>query len=187
MLDVLFELAKLKEYASFYSNFESDKFKFGYILAVNEKEIALQLLSPDGVDDGIVAMDSNRIFRVETKGMYAEKMKKLRVEAANSEWLTPIDENSIFLSILQNPLLKDKIVSIELNDSGYYATTGFLQTAKDGQCVVKQVNDYGFEDGFSYLLTSNITEIEISSDLEKRIQRLWEINYGNIINRRTVP
>ena len=177
MLDVLYELAKEKEYACFYTDPQVDKFKFGFIVAVNESEIVLHEISPDGEDDGIVVMATERIYRVERNTQYLEKMKKLCSDTVISDWLTSIDENNILLSVLLNPALGKRIISVELNDSGYYATSGFVEQIKDGQCMIRQVDDYGFEDGVTYLAISDITELAISSTLEKRIQKLWKINY----------
>lgn len=176
MLKVLYELAQSKEYAMFFGNPETDKFKFGYVLAVNENEIAIQELSLDGEDDGIVVMDSNRIYKVERNGQYVDKMMKLSSNKKISDWLGRIDENKILESILLKDVLKDKIVSIELLDSGYYAASGFIDKIQKDQCSLKQIDEYGVEDGMAYFLLSDISELEISSQFEKRIQKLYEIN-----------
>ena len=178
MLDVLYELAKEKEYACFYSNPQLDKFKFGFVLAVNENEIAIHEISPDGEDDGIIVMPTERIYRVERNSQYLEKMKKLCSGTVIADWLTPIDESNILFSVLLNPVLRERIVSIELHDSGYYETSGFVEEVKNDNClVIRQVDDYGFEDGITYLKLEDVTELVISSDLQKRIQKLWKINH----------
>lgn len=176
MLNILFELAKSQEYACFYCDPQSNKFKFGYVLAVNKNEIALHELSPDGEDDGVVVIATEKVYRVERNTSYVEMMKKLCCEKNIVDWLSIGDQRNILFSILSNQSLKEHVVSIELNDSGYYATSGFVNHLENGQCCITQIDDYGFEDGITYLFISDITELVISSDLEKRIQKLWEIN-----------
>jgi len=177
MLEILYELATSKEYALFYSNPQQpDKFKFGYILAVNEKEIALHEISPDGKFDGVIVMESERIFRVEKNSRYGDKMMKLYSDPKILDWLTPIDQNRIFYSVLSNVALKEKVVSVELYDSGYYATSGFVDQVQNGQCTIRQIDDYGYDDGITSFFISDVSELVVSSDIETRIEKLWKIN-----------
>ena len=80
MLKKLKELSRLANKVSLYTNTninDTSHFLYGIILAVDENKIAVQLISPDGENDGIVAFDTEEVFRIELDGQYAEKMKKL--------------------------------------------------------------------------------------------------------------
>ena len=78
MLKKLKELSRLANKVSLYTNInDTSHFLYGIILAVDENKIAVQLISPDGENDGIVAFDTEEVFRIELDGQYAEKMKKL--------------------------------------------------------------------------------------------------------------
>ena len=179
MLKVLFELYSSKKVASIYTDSsETSKFYFGSIAAINDKEIAIHLISPDGEDDGITVMSVDNVFRIETDGLYHEKMKKLcsGFENTVSPCNFPIDNNNISASVLLSASERNLLVSIELLDSGYNDVIGFIESITDGECKVKQVDEYGFEDGYSYVSIDDITKISCHTQDEKRIMRLWQIN-----------
>lgn len=177
MLKILNELCESKEMASFYSNCEkTNKFDFGFVLAVNEKEIALQLISLDGEDDGILVIDVEKIFNVETNGQYFEKMKKLCGDAVVSDLCGKIDENNILKSMLEIACETKELISLELVGSGFMDITGFVESVEDDECKIKQVDSYGCFDGYSYVEIKNITDCSYASTDEKRVLKLWNLN-----------
>ncbi|MGN1081566.1 MAG: hypothetical protein ACI4QV_05700 [Acutalibacteraceae bacterium] len=177
MLKILYDLCDQKKPVSiFTSSQDTGKFHFGIVLAVNNEEIAFQLISPNGEYDGIKAMNVEKIIRVETDGQYAEKMNKLcRINKCSLPNET-LEEKNIIKSALFTAFKRKEILSIELNNSGYDDIVGFVQTIEKGQCEIKQVDEYGFEDGFSYVSVCDITYISFSSEEEKRIMNLWKFN-----------
>lgn len=177
MLKILFELYSSKKPASIYTDCEeTSKFHFGYVLAVNEKEIALQLISPDGEDDGLTVINTENVFRVETDGQYSEKMKKLCSENAIHLYELPINNDDISESVLLSAVKKKQVVSIELLDSGYDDVTGFVESISDGECKIRLIDEYGCEDGYSYISVEDITKISCDTQDEKRIRRLWQLS-----------
>lgn len=177
MLRILSELRCSQKMVSIYTDYqETNKFHYGVIIALNEKEVAIQMLSPDGESDGIIVMDVENVFRVEENGQYDEKMKKLCPNNPPPLLHEDLDENEIFESLLSIALIEKSIVSIELVDSGYNDIVGFVEAIEDGRCRVKQVNEYGYEDGFSFFLIRDITKITYLSQDEKRLMKLWQLS-----------
>ena len=181
MLKILYELCLSKEMACIYTNYnDTSKFHFGTIIAVNEEEIAIQTISPDGENDGIVVIGTDYINRVETNSQYIEKMKKLC--AGDSLFLNDleIDNNNIINSILLFAFKEKEVVSIELIDSGYNDVIGIIEEIDDIECKIKQFNEYGYVDGELYFRVNDITKVAVLTQDEKRIMRLKKINYqGN--------
>lgn len=177
MLRILYELRASQKMVSIYTNYqETNKFHYGVIIALNEKEVAIQMVSPDGECDGIIVMDVENVIRVEEGGQYAEKMKKLCPKNPCPLFNEVLEENDISESLLSIALRKKSVVSIELVDSGYNDIVGFVEVIENGQCKVKQVNEYGYEDGFSFFSIRDITKITYLSQDEKRIMKLWKLN-----------
>ena len=177
MIKVLNDLCVSKEMACFYSDYnKTENCDVGVVLAVNDKEIALQLITPDGNDDGILVTDVDEIFRVERNGLYMDKIKKLCSNFSLSDISGQIDENSVFESLLKAACTTKEIVSLELVNSGKIDITGFVEAVEDGECTIKQIDAYGYEDGYTYVEISNISRIWYGSEYEKRILRLWNIN-----------
>lgn len=176
MLRILSELRRSQKMVSIYTDYqETNKFHYGVVIALNEKEIAIQMLSPDGESDGIIVMDAENVFRVEENGQYDEKMKKLCPNNPLPLFNEALDENEIFESLLSIASIEKSIISIELVDSGYNDIVGFVEEIEDGMCKVKQVDEFGYEDGFSFFLIRDITKITYLSQDEKRLMRLWQI------------
>lgn len=173
MLKILNELYKSEKVASFYTNrMEINSFHFGLVLAVNEYEIALQLITPDGEYDGITVMDTEKIFRVETDGQYAKKMCKL----CDKNALIPvckIDDDDILKSVLMLSAETKEIVSCELLNSGYNDVVGFVLSVDDDECKIQIIDDYGFDDGVAHIPIDNITQIAYATQSEQRIKRLY--------------
>lgn len=178
MLNILYQLCFSKQPASIYTNDrETDKFHFGIVLAVNDDEIAIQLISPNGDDDGVMILGTPSVFRVETDGQYAEKMKKLYMHNPVSVFDGKIDEANILQSMLLIALKNNAVLSIELLDSGLNDVVGVVDAIEAEQCKIRQIDEYGYEDGFSYVFIRDITKISYLTENEQRILRLWKLSH----------
>lgn len=180
MLNILLDLFTGGKSASIYTDCNStNRFDFGKVIAVNENDIAIHMISPDGEDDGITVMHVDNIFRVETDGQYAEKMKKLCDPNNIPQHNLEIKNNDIFKSALSFAAQEKQIISIELLDSGSFDAVGFPEITENNECILHQVDEYGYDDGISYFSIENITKISMLSQEEKRIMRLWDLNLLN--------
>ncbi len=173
MLRVLYKLYESKSFVSIYTSLnESSKFYYGRIIAVDESEIAIQMLHPSGADDGIVVMSVDDVLRVEENSQYSNKMQKLFSVKSIPNYDFPINENGIMFSVLNYAFLNNQIVSLELLNSGIFDVVGYVTEIDENVCVIKQVDEYGFDDGISYLEWLNITMLSVLSEDEKTIMRL---------------
>lgn len=175
MLKILYELCSSKRAACIYANYnDTSKFHFGTIIAINDEEIAIQTILPDGEMDGIVVIGVDCINRVETNSQYVEKMKKLCPDTSVCLRNLQIDNRQIMKSILLFALKKSQVVSIELINSGYNDVVGVIRSIKDKECMVEQFDEYGCADGESHFYLKDITKIAILTQEEKIIMRLQE-------------
>ena len=177
MLNILKDLYSTKEAVSIYTNQNDiNKFHFGTVLAVNEREIAIHMISPDGEDDGIIAMDVNNIFRVEQKGQYKDKMEKLCSSNVFPAYDLEVTDGRIIEAVILLAFKEKAVLSIELLNSGFNDIVGFVEAIDSTECKILQVDEYGRADGVSHVFTDDITNVTVLSEDEKRIQRLWELN-----------
>lgn len=177
MLKIFSKLYQSKELACFYNDYESTRtFYVGFIIAFNKTEIAIQLISVDGTDDGIIVTNINNIYRIETGGQYIDKVKKLVSFSQIPDFSAVLDDNEIYKSILEFAENTKEIVSIELNSSGFNDVVGFVEDVSKDICRIKQIDEYGFDDGYSYIKIDDITEVSYSRIEEKRLLRLWNFN-----------
>ena len=177
MLKILYELCSSKSIVSLYTDYQDmSKFHFGTVLAVNGKEIAIHMITPDGEDDGISVMNVEDVVRAEVGGQYAKKMEVLCSDQSLSDYKIEIKDDNILISVLSYAISNEQLISIELLDSGHNDIVGFAKIMPGGECIINQVDEYGFEDGVSYVSINDITMITLLSQDEKRIAKLWKLN-----------
>lgn len=175
MINELKRLCETKEAVSIYSNYDdTSKFIFGYVLAVNDTDIAIQLISPNGDDDGFTVMSVDNILRIEENCQYTKKMKILSSDKKIPTYDFKLCEDDIMKSAVLYALNNNDVLSVELVDSGYDDIVGFVDYADGGVCKINQIDEYGFDDGFSLIEFKNITQITVMSSDEQRIKKLWE-------------
>ncbi len=173
-MNILHELYLSRKNAMIYFNHEDhSSFQYGTVIAENNAEVGLHMISPNGYDDGILGLSIDRILRIDVGGQYEEKMKKLcALQSPLPE--VEIDGKNIFSSILTLSLKNKEVVSIELCGSELNDVVGIIENVIGTQYTIRLIDEYGFEDGFSYIDLQDITKIILSSENEKRILALWK-------------
>lgn len=175
MKEKLLKLQKQNKNVSIYCCDDNNNFIYGKILSVNDSEFALLMYTPSGNYDGIIVKSIDEIIRIEYDGQYEQKMQKVMLRNIDAESYC-IDGFLITNSILELSLKLNKIVSIELLKSGYDDVVGFVDEICDNKCTVKLVDEYGYEDGYSFILISDITQVMLDGERESLLQKLWQIN-----------
>lgn len=176
MLAILKQIKVERKYAEFYTDVsDSMKFVYGLILAVNENYVAISLLSPGGLFDGVLVKQTNEILRVKLNGKYEKKMQRLCSlhDKKHPEYL--LDDDAIPATLLSIAKQKCQIVSLEISNSGYEDIVGFVDEIGKDFCKIKEINPYGEEDGNSYVPLDCITQISCNSLDERRLFRLWQL------------
>ena len=174
MIDILKKMCEEQKNICIYSNIDSmQNFIYGKILAVNDEEVAVQMITQDGEDDGVSIFSVDDIFRIAVDGEYSRKMDFL-LSSSIASYIIAVKNNDIMGSYLSYAKEKGLILSIELLDSGYTDITGYIESVDNDLCAIKEVDEYGCYDGISYIALSDITQITFLSEDEKRITRLFE-------------
>ena len=177
MIERLKEVAVKQKCVSLYMDSEdTSRFVFGRILCVNGDHIAILMISPEGDYDGLLVKRTEAVIRLEMDDKYARKMHKLCNEKNVAEFEGVIDELDIVKSALDYAKTAKKIISCELLNSGSDDIVGFLEDIKNGLCEIKQVDAEGCEDGYSYIMMNDITQISYDSKEEQFLLRLWKQN-----------
>lgn len=181
MINILRKLCKEEKYAAIYMNLEdSSKFVYGRVLAVNEFEIAIFMISPDGDNDGILVKSVEEVIQIEVDSQYSEKMRKLMEINRPQIYQVEIDNEQIKQSILLFARQEKQVVSLEIHNSGYDNIVGFVNDIKNDLCTIEKINDYGLKDGKAYIQLNNVSQISYASQEEIRLLKLW--NFNNLHN-----
>lgn len=145
MYSELLKAFKSNKNCSFYTDDECDKFIYGKIIALNEDEVAIQMYNTDGTCDGVIVKTVSDFFRIEYDSKYNQKMEKL-IETDTFEDSVEIDGNAVFDSAIKSAIIKN--------------------------FIVRQIDDYGCDDGVTSFVFNTATQITINAKYEKLLSSL---------------
>ncbi|MDD2269061.1 MAG: hypothetical protein PHY15_05860 [Eubacteriales bacterium] len=177
MFNLLKMLCEEGKYASIYTNTQdTSKFHYGKVLAVNDSEVLIYMISPNGTFDGVILEPLKAVLRIEIDGQYDAKMKKLFSSELMVAFNEKLDSLNLKRSLLQIAQKTNKIVSLELIYSGFDDVVGFIKALHDEICEIQVVDEYGFKDGQSFVKLDDITKICYASEDEERILKLYKLS-----------
>ena len=93
--------------------------------------------------------------------------------------LNLIEPDNVVYSVLYDSLQTKKVVSIELVSSNVEDVIGVPVEINENICKVFLVDEYGVYDGYALFDICDITQISVSSDEEKTIEKLMT-NQGTV-------
>ena len=70
---------------------------------------------------------------------------------------------------------EQKIISVELLESGSYNAIGFVKEIDDDVVTIQVVDSYGREDGIVHFSVNDITELQYNSEDEQRTNAYWQL------------
>lgn len=175
MVELLKELVDSKDYVEIYTNsLDISKFAFGRIIAFDESFFIAALISPSGNYDGLLLKPNDDIIKISNKTKYIEKMKVIIGDFIDQDY--HFESNDLITQLLLYAKKKNCIISIELLHSGYDDITGLVDSVKKHQFVIKQVDQYGNDDGITYANKNDITQISFDSSKENSLLKLYKYN-----------
>lgn len=164
---------------SFYTDDECDKFIYGKIIALNEGEVAIQMYNTDGTCDGVIV----KWYLISSESSMIQNI----IKNGETDWnwyfenSVEIDGNAVFDSAIKSAINKNFVVSIELLHSGNENITGLPLSLENGICTVRQIDDYGCDDGVTSFVFNTATQITINAKYEKLLSSLMNKWYGKWI------
>lgn len=179
MIELLTKFCELGKLVSVYMDSQNTtNFIFGRIICINNDNIAINMISPTGYYDGILVKSTEEIIRLEIDDEYGQKIKKLYQQNDCKDNAIILNNKDIIGSMLNIAKQSKKIISCELINSEKNDIVGFVEDVVNGICTIKQVNSYGYDDGFSYIMVDDISQITYDSSDEQSLLKLWNINYA---------
>lgn len=144
-----------------------DIFSVGYIVSVDEDFFILESINEYGKFDGYYCEIIDNIIKIEIKTQYLNDIiKLLKYNKQNRPNKMKFSSN-ILNNFLDKIMQEHRICTISLLD-GQDGTIGFIEKMKDNILTIKNIDNHGKEDGFSFIDTRDISIVEMgSSDFEK--------------------
>ena len=178
--DILTELYQSQQIALIYTNEEeTDKFFVGYVNQMFSNQVIVNNISPYGKYDGICIKMLEDIYRIEIGSQYAKKIERLsQYYNVKHDTIEIVDNNGI-ASLLNYAKKYNKILSIGLLQSEFVDVVGFAEEINLKQCKIREIDQYGVEDGVCTIQVEDITYISCDGEEEFSRSLLYDIQKRN--------
>ena len=166
-IEELQKLKKSKKIASVYTDGnDTSRFAVGYIVDFSDEYFIIGAISPCGTYDGFVLKEVDTIFRINIDSIYENKIETLTKYHNNTHECINLDKDNLISSLLKFSSDRKYIVSLEILNSGVYDIQGYIQEITNDGCTIKQVTEYGEDDGTALVAFSDITKVSCNSSEE---------------------
>lgn len=155
----------------YFSSSESNSFCFGNVVFCNDEYFILSSYTPYGEDDGFILRKVDEITRVEIDSKYNKKMESLIKIMCTEHTSFIANADDIVGFILKEAKNNHRILSIEFFDSDELAI-GYIYSLSYPLCEIKQINEYGENDGKLVFDVDNISSIRFESKDELTLEKL---------------
>lgn len=173
MLDIIKKYTQ-KEIVSIYTNQEEpDSFSAGIVQAVDEEMVLINHITPYGLYDGYIVKQVSKVYRIEHNGQYEQKITKLYSFRKQKHMVIDIQDDDVVLSVLEFARQNQLLVAIEILDSGYWDVQGVVKEI-DNVIEIVQVNDYGEENGSTFINKNDISELRCDTEEEISMKLLYD-------------
>lgn len=181
LLEDLKEYMKGKELIEvYYDDSNTQNFIVGFIIQVDNLHCILQLVTPEGNQDGYLLIGTDEIFSVVSKSRY---LKKIMTLIMNKQVVREVDFNlkdkNLIDSFIDYILNNKYVARIYLLGSQEFDFQGIISNKTSTKCKLQQITDYGEMDGVCSILTNTITRISANGEYEQSLKTLYEINKEN--------
>lgn len=173
MYEELLDISSKRKMVSIYSNIEeTENFCVGFIIGINEDDMVMQHIAPNGFYDGYILIKANKIYRIECDGLYQAKINKLYSTKTRKHDNIILSGKNLVVSLLELAKENNYIVSLILYDSGLKDIQGFVLNIDELNANISLITQYGANDGISNVDTGCITRIECDTDEEQLLKIL---------------
>ena len=157
----------------FFDEEDTEAFSCGFIGAVSSNEILIIHIDAFGEKDGFIVKRIEDIVKIEYDGKYSEKIGILDGLNRNKhEEKFEVQKGSLFLGMLAYAQENEKIVSIELMESGNEDIVGYVKVMEGNFLTIKTVDYYGLFDGETIVEKDNITHLVCDGGREAVLNKL---------------
>ncbi len=170
--DLLRQCQEGKKLIGIYTNRQDlSKFDVGVVLAVDDDFLILSSVSKYGKRNGLLLLEIDSVVRIDEDSVYLRKIGALMRYYNEKQDDFNADEYLIY-SLLEYCHANNRIAAIDLLDSGTYDAVGFVDDLDTERCVIKQISEFGKNDGTSNILLADITSISCCSEMEVMLEVL---------------
>lgn len=149
-------------------------FWVGYIAAYSDDYVICGHITPNGLYDGFLLIDANRIFRIESHSMEIMRTALLyKLKGQEHPEYVSTSEN-LALSLLKYAMERRYIVTIEQMDQADNDVQGYVEGLDERSVRIKTYTKYGALDGEALLSMEDISFLSCDSDDDADLRLLLQ-------------
>ena len=153
---------------------DTGRFAFGRIFGLDHEYVAILLVAPEGIDDGILVKRIADILFIERGNKYKKKMSELMRCANYKERSVPTIQHNVLQEAMSYAKKEEMVVTLEVAESGREDSTGFIKSFGNNICEVYQIDEYGDYDGKAFIRSDEISQLCIDSSSERIVHSLFK-------------
>ena len=153
-------------------NSDHDSFVVGRLVYFDSIWFLMQDLSPMGCWNGLALYKQADIVLIETHSEYIYRIEKLIKYRNETMPSVPNFSRDPLLSLLCYAKDYQRVVGIELHESGYRDINGFVTTLNNDAVRLEQLDEFGKRDGSSYVSIDAITRCYLDDDESRCLEVL---------------
>ena len=140
----------------------------GYIACVNNNEIILEHITPQGMYDGFILLKVDSIYRVDCEGKYENKVEFL-YESKGQSHKKISERASLYEALLHFAKDNELLVTLEI---GQTVITGVIVDFDFYNIKLNVIDEYGNIDGMTVVSSAEVDFIVVDSDNEQDLRML---------------
>lgn len=143
---------------------DPESFVVGRLVCYDARWIMMKDLSTSGHWNGIALYMRSDIVMVNEATDYLQKILTLVKCWGESEPYVPTLSDDLLSNVLQYARESGRLIALELHRSGVRDITGTIEYLSPNTVLLKQVDEYGFDDGKSYVSIDAISRCFMDDD-----------------------
>lgn len=139
-------------------------------------DLLLSILTPGGVWDGFLYLNSIAVGRIDSDEEYIQKLLTLSKFKGQVEPRALYPVFNSFKAIIDYSISHHLVIGIECYESGAVDLTGMIAGYDDDFLEIIQMDDYGQEDGYAFVRPEAVTRMSIMTEQLHDIEILAGLN-----------
>ena len=164
-------LKKIKEAGKITSIFndieDDDRFGVGFIVSLNQEEMLIKSISPNGEYDGYMWLRVETIFQCNFDGEYEKKIMAL-YDSCDRQGLD-ISDQDIRKNLLNYSISEKRVLEIVYLSK---IISGYVVEYSDEVIAIREVNQYGKEVEIVYIKMELVDEIHMDTITCREMEKL---------------
>jgi len=171
MYQILKKLKETGKMTSIFNDIENDdRFGVGFIVSLNQEEMLIKSISPNGEYDGYMWVKVETIFQCDFDGEYEKKIMNLYDACEKQELDFP--DKDIWKNLLEYSISEKRVLEIVYLSK---IISGYVVEYSDEIIAIREVNQYGKEVEMVYIKMELVDEMHMDTITCREVEKMYAL------------